>query len=715
MKKKINSGKPLNIEKLRLKVLRLLEDNKGKSFNYRQVASRLGFTDEVIRGHIGKILLGLKQDKVLNEDRHGSFRINRVSSFAEGVIDINQKGDGYVAVDGYENDVYVPSTRIGNALPGDTVKIEMHAIRKGRRPEGEVIGIVSRSRSEFVGILEVSDKFAFLVPDNKAIQIDIFIPKDSLNGGKNGQKAIAKITSWPENSRNPAGTIVEILGTPGTNDTEMRSILAEFGFPNKFPDDVIEEAEKIPLGLTSEEIAQRKDYRDILTITIDPIDAKDFDDAISYRKLENGNTEVGVHIADVAYYVKPGTALDREAYSRATSVYLVDRVIPMLPEHLSNMVCSLRPDEEKACFAAIFELTPEAKVVNEWFGRTVIKSKRRYAYEEVQEIIEGAESPYSDVIHHLNALAFKLRKERFDSGAIKFETTEIRFQLGKESQELEVVAKVRKEAHMLIEDFMLLANRQVASFVANIDNGKLRPHFVYRVHDAPDPERIRQFADFADKFGYSVSVSSKSRIASSLNALLEKIEGTYEQNILEQMAIRSMAKAIYTTQNIGHYGLAFEFYTHFTSPIRRYPDVLVHRLLAEYLANPEPVKGYDLEKACKHSSEREKNATNAERASVKYKQIEMLQGKDGEVFEGTISGLKDFGFFVQIDYNLVEGMVRLSTISNDRYIFDEDDYCITGVRTGKVFKMGDRLHVRLLKTDLNARTVDFTYVQQNER
>jgi len=591
------------------------------------------------------------------------------------------------------------------------VKVYVYAKNKGRKKDGEVVEILQRAKMDFTGIIKLSDRFAFFVPDDRKMLHDIFIPLDGLNGAKDGYKAIAKIIDWPEDAKNPIGEITHVLGKQGENNAEMNAILADYGFPLAFPDEVEKQAESIKEEITEEEIAKRKDFRQVLTFTIDPADAKDFDDAISFQKLKNGNVEVGIHIADVSHYVKPGSALDKEAFERGTSVYLVDRVIPMLPERLSNGLCSLRPNEDKLCFSAVFELDNEANVVEQWFGRTIIHSDTRFSYEDAQEVLENKAGKHSEELLKLNELAYKLRERKFKHGAISFESVEIKFRLDDQGKPLGVYVKERKDAHKLIEDFMLLANKKVAEFVAKKGKGKQKLTFVYRSHDSPKEDALLNFSQFASKFGYKIDMSSGRETARSLNFLMADVEGKKEQNVLTQLAIRSMAKAVYTTKKHSHYGLAFDYYTHFTSPIRRYPDVMVHRLLELYLADGKSVNEEEYEKMSIHSSQMEKKAADAERASVKYKQAEYLQNNIGEEFNGIISGLTEWGMYVEIIANKCEGMIRLRDLNDDFYVLDEKNYCIIGQRRKKKYQLGDEVNIMVKKVDLNKRQIDFTLVK----
>jgi ribonuclease R len=643
----------------------------------------------------------------------GKFQLIELKTFIEGIVDLTNDGSAFIVTDDpLESDIYIAPRKLRTALNGDRVKVYVYAKTKGRRKEGEIIEIIKRAKTEFTGIVKLSEHYAFFIPDDRKMMHDIFIPMEALNGAKNGIKAVAEITDWPAQAKNPVGRIKHILGVQGENDTEMNAILAEYGFPLAFPSEVEHEAESIPSDITKEEIAKRRDCRDVTTFTIDPFDAKDFDDALSFRILENGNYEVGVHIADVSHYIIPDSALDKEAYERGTSVYLVDRVIPMLPERLSNGLCSLRPNEDKLCFAAIFELDANANIINQWFGKTVIHSNRRFTYEEVQQVIETKEGDFRDEILKLNELAYILRDRKFKAGAISFETTEVKFILDGDGKPTGVYVKERKDAHKLIEDFMLLANRKVAEHVSKMGKGKHKYTFVYRTHDSPKPDALNSFAQFASRFGYKINTKSDKEIARSLNFLMEDVEGKKEQNVLTHLAIRSMAKAIYTTKASSHYGLAFDHYTHFTSPIRRYPDVMVHRLLEHYLHGGQSANAEHYEKMCQHASQMEKRAADAERASVKYKQAEFLQDQIGHVYSGVISGVTEWGMYVEIIENKCEGMIRLRDISDDFYTLDEKNYQIIGQRKKKAYRLGDEVKIRVKNVDLAKKQIDFSLVQE---
>jgi ribonuclease R len=693
-------------------VLDVFEQNGREALNYKQVAAKLNIREPESRETILEILKEEAQKDTLQELSPGKFKILELKTFVEGKVDMTSEGSAFIVTDDeFENDIFVAPRKLRNALNGDRVKVYVYAKSKGKRKEGEVIEIIQRAKMEFTGIVKLSERFAFFVPDDRKMLHDIFIPLGDLNGAKNGMKAVATITDWPPEAKNPIGRIKTVLGTQGENDTEMNAILADYGFPLSFPAEVERDAEEISDVITLEEIAKRRDFREVLTITIDPYDAKDFDDAISYKKLDNGNFEIGVHIADVAHYIVPDSELDKEAYDRGTSVYLVDRVIPMLPERLSNGLCSLRPHEDKLCFAAVFELNEAGHVLTEWFGKTVVHSDRRFTYEEVQEVIETSQGDYVEEIHQLNALAYKLREQKFKNGAISFETTEVKFKLDEQGKPTGVFVKERKDAHKLIEDFMLLANRKVAEFVSKKGKGKRKYTFVYRAHDAPNPETLGNFAQFAARFGYKINMKSDREVARSLNHLMTDVEGKKEQNVLTQLAIRSMAKAVYTTKSSSHYGLAFDHYTHFTSPIRRYPDVMVHRLLLHYLNGGESANAEHYEALCKHSSEKEKKAADAERASVKYKQAEYLKDHIGSIYSGVISGVTEWGMYVQITENNCEGMIRLRDIADDFYTWDEKNYAIIGQRKKKVYQLGDEIRIKVKNVDLTKKQIDFSLVQ----
>ncbi|MBX2907195.1 MAG: ribonuclease R [Taibaiella sp.] len=628
-----------------------------------------------------------------------------------GRLEVTRSGMGFVMVEGYDRDILVKRDRIHTALDGDEVKVEVSTSSAGRRPEGEIIEVVRRKQSEFTGRVEVHPHFAFLVPDSEKMSVDIYIPLHLLAGARDGDSAVARVVEWTGKTKNPVGEIVTVLTNESVNEQAMQSMLIENGFPLHFPDDVLEEAARFPEGVAKDEVKKRKDMRGTLTVTIDPVDAKDFDDAISFKALKGGYYEVGVHIADVSYYMQPGDALDKEAYKRATSVYLPDRVLPMLPERLSNELCSLRPKEDKYTFSAVFVVNKQGKVKEHWIGRTVIHSDRRFAYEDVQEIIEGADGDYAKEIHLLNGMAQSIRAERFKKGAINFSSQEVRFKLDENARPIGIVVKESKEAHQLIEEFMLLANRTIAEYVGGIRFKDKPVPFPYRVHDVPDEDKLRLFTSFASNYGVRFDLSSADSIARSFNKMLASVQGKPEQHVLEQLGIRTMAKAVYSTENIGHYGLGFEHYCHFTSPIRRYPDVLVHRILQECLDNDiHPIK--QLEAQCRHCSDQERRAMETERAANKYKQVEFMQEYVGDEFDAVISGVAAFGFWAETVEHKCEGMVSVHDLNDiDYFEFREQEYALVGRSTGVRFAMGDKVRVRVVSANLLKRQIDYTLAE----
>jgi ribonuclease R len=630
-----------------------------------------------------------------------------------GKLDVSRNGTGFVRVEGREQDIVIRPDDLNTALDGDIVKVKLTQVSSKGRTEGAVSEIIKRTQTEFSGRLEVSDKFAFLIPDKEKMHSDIFVPLHALHGGKHGDKAMVRITEWNNQSKNPVGEVTEVLTNQRSNEIAMKSILTESGFPLQFSEDALEEAARIPDILDSEEIKKRKDCRDIFTITIDPVDAKDFDDAISLRVLKNGNYEIGVHIADVSYYVQPDTQLDKEAYERATSVYLPDRVLPMLPEHISNVLCSLRPNEDKFTFSAIFQISPEAKVKQYWVGRTVIHSNRRFTYEEAQDVIETGKGDHAEEIVILNQIARKLRAERFKKGAINFSSQEVRFKLNEQGVPIGIEIKESKEAHQLIEELMLLANKTIANYVGKRTVNQAPIPFPYRVHDVPNEDKLAVFASFAARFGYKFNLNNPDKIAASFNRMLEEVQGKPEQHVLEQLGIRTMAKAIYTTDNIGHYGLGFDNYCHFTSPIRRYPDVMVHRIVQQCI--DENVKiDKKMEAKCRHCSDQERKAMEAERSANKYKQVEFMEQFVGEVFDAVISGVSTFGFWAETVEHKCEGLVSIADlVSEDEYVFREADYALVGLHRGKKFGIGDRVKIQVVATSLEKRQIDFAYVADN--
>lgn len=701
-------------------VFNFFTERPTSSFNYRQTASQLGISDKREKEQIRQALDELTTQGSLIETNRGKYKLNpqliaavTKANTVSGVVDMKSTGKAYVITTELPEDVFIAAGNTHHALNGDKVKVHLFPKRKDRKPEGIIVEIVERAKKQFVGIIHVSKRFAFLVPDNASIPVDIYIPLNSLKGAKHGQKVVAKISEWPEQATNPIGEITHVLGEPGENNVEMNSILAEYDFPLGFPKAAEAEAARIKNEVPESEIKKRRDFRNIWTCTIDPVDAKDFDDALSLQKMKDGSWEVGVHIADVSHYVIPGSHIDKEAFERGTSIYLVDRTIPMLPEQLSNLVCSLRPAEDKLCFSAVFRLNEKAEILDEWYGRTVINSNRRYAYEEVQKMIEGEEGDFKDELMVLHRLSSKLREDRFKKGAIAFKSQEVKFRLDEKGKPLGVMIKEQKEANWLIEDFMLLANRKVAQKIGDKKGEGEAKTFVYRIHDEPNPDKLANFSEFLNKLGYKFTTSSRKSISASFNQLFEKIVGKGEENMIESIAIRTMMRAEYSTHNIGHYGLAFRFYTHFTSPIRRYPDLMVHRLLQRYLEGKASVNKEEFEQYCVHSSEMERKAMEAERASVKYKQAEYMLDKIGLEFDGLISGVSKWGIYVELIESKCEGMIPLRNMNDDFYYLDDENYRIIGQRSGKVYRLGDAIRIKVKKIDLQKKQMDFEQVKDH--
>lgn len=685
---------------------------ENNTYNYKQVSHAIGATTPIQQRNVALRLVELAFNGDIIEVSPGKYKSPQRTSEATGVFVRRSNGKNSVITDTDGEAIFIAERNSMHALNGDKVRINIAARRRGQETEAEVVEIIEKKEQTFIGTLKVDKYFGYLLTDSKYLATDIFIPKSKLKGGKTGDKAVVRITEWRDDSKNPAGEVLDILGTAGENNAEIHAILAEFGLPYKYPVAVEKAADKIDAGITDEVVASRLDMRDVLTFTIDPADAKDFDDALSFRQLPGGTYEVGVHIADVTHYVQPDTIIDREAQKRATSVYLVDRVVPMLPEHLCNGICSLRPDEEKLAFSVIFEMTPDARVLNSKIARTVIKSDRRFSYEEAQSVIETGMGDCVEAITTLDGLAKILRKERYEDGSVDFDRAEVKFDITPEGKPTGVYFKVSKDANKLIEEFMLLANRTVAAFVGkNKDKRKKAKAFVYRVHDQPDAQRLADLAAIARNFGYKVkSAGTPREINRSINKMLTEVKGRGEENYLATLAIRSMAKAVYSTENIGHYGLGFEYYTHFTSPIRRYPDMMVHRLLERYMAGGRSVNVQKLEDQCKHSSEMEQLAANAERASIRYKQVEYMQDHLGETFSGIISGVTEWGLYVELNDNLCEGLVPMRDLADDFYDFDEKNHCLVGRRHNNRYRLGDNVDIRVARADLEKKQLDFVLV-----
>ncbi|REH56317.1 RNAse R [Tenacibaculum gallaicum] len=726
-KKKIYKKKGKVIKDLTRNIFKILNEDSNKNYNYKQIAAKLKVSDTDGKNQIIKKLAELTANQKIKEVDRGKYQINEDRKYHIGTLDATSNGNAYFISDDFEHDIFVPSVNLGKGLHNDTVKAYVYKKRRSNKLEADVVEIIDRAKTEFVGVLQMNKNFGFVIPDSNKMYADIFISQSKLNGAEDGDKVVAKMTDWPENSKNPFGKITQVLGRPGDHDTEIHSILLEYGLPYEFPTEVEKEASELPIEITKEEIAKRRDMRGDLTFTIDPKDAKDFDDALSFTKLENGNYEIGIHIADVSHYLQPKTILDDEAYDRATSVYLVDRVVPMLPEMLSNGVCSLRPNEEKLTFSAVFEMNDKAQVINQWFGRTVTYSDKRFAYEEAQAIIENknniipadvsltgeayeVDEQIVEATLKLDELAKKMRKKRMKSGAISFDRVEVKFELDENANPTGVFFKEAKDANKLIEEFMLLANKKVAEFIGFSGGKPSKKTFVYRVHDEPDVEKLASLQNIVSKFGYKINTETRQKTSDSLNKLLSDVHGKGEANMVETLAIRSMSKAEYTTQNIGHYGLAFDYYSHFTSPIRRYPDVMTHRLLQHYLDGGNSPKAEIYEDKCKHSSKMEELASKAERDSIKYMQVKYMQDHKDQEFEGVISGVTEWGIYVEIKSNKCEGMVRIKDIKDDYYIFDEKQYAVIGQSTKNMIQLGDEVVVKVKHTDLERKHLDFNLI-----
>jgi len=713
-------------DKIRKKIIEALSAGNGIKYNYKQLAAKIGIYDKTGRELVKQFLTGFADAKIVLIAGRGKYKINPKylniettnRNYMIGRLQVKGSGSGYVVPENADpestdelEDVFVPDSRQNNALNNDLVKVLVFPARNNRRPEGEIVEVIERSKSQLVGIMKIEKKIAYFIPDNPSVRRDVLIPEKMLMGAKNGDKVVITITDWVAGTRSPLGKITHVLGKPGNNDVEMQSILAEHNFPLTFPKMVEEAANAIDKRISEEEIKKRRDFRSIFTFTIDPSDAKDFDDAISYEKLENGQHRIGIHIADVSHYVKRGSTIDKEAYRRATSIYLVDRTIPMLPEVLSNDLCSLRPHEDKLCYSAVFDLDDNAKVHKEWFGRTVIHSNYRFNYDEAQDIIETQNPEFADNILMVDKLARILRKQRFDNHAMNFETEEVKFRLDESGKPIGVYIKEDKEANFLIEEFMLLANKKVAELVGyKMSKKNSSKTFVYRIHDEPVHEKVDTFKQFVKKLGFDIRTGSKKAFSISMNEMFNQLKGHGEYNMLTKLSIRLMARAIYSTDNIGHYGLAFPYYTHFTSPIRRYPDLIVHRLLDAYLAGKPSVNKEEYENYCKHASQMEQRATEAERESIKYKQAEYLSDKIGQIFDATITGISKWGVFAELAETKCEGMIAIRKFDNDFYYLDQANYSLVGLHTGKIYRFGDAIKVKVIDVDLQKKQMGFDLI-----
>lgn len=713
-KKDKKGGKRMKKKELTELLVSYFRNKPGEAFTVKQLFQGLKLTTHPLKMLCRDIVEEMTEDNFLVEVEKGRFRLNDKGQVMVGTFQRKSNGkNSFVPDDGGEP-IFIAERNSAHAMNNDKVKISLCAKRKRQKVEGQVIEILEHAATTFVGTLKVTKNYAFLLTETNTLANDIFIPKDKLKGAKDGDKAVVRITDWPEEAKNPFGEVIDVLGKAGDNTTEMHAILAEYGLPYTYPQSVEAAAEKIPAEITPEDYAEREDFRDVVTFTIDPKDAKDFDDALSIRLLKPGLWEVGVHIADVSHYVKEGSAIDKEAVKRATSVYLVDRTIPMLPERLCNFICSLRPDEEKLAYSVIFNMDENAVVKDYRIRHTVIKSNRRFTYEEAQQIIETGEGDYKEEILELNKLAQILRQRRLENGAINFDRCEVKFEIDEKGKPLSVYFKVSKEANKLIEEFMLLANRTVAEHIGKVPKNKKPKVFPYRIHDLPDPDKLDNLSQFIARFGYKIRTGgSKMEVSKSINRLLNDVEGKKEQNLVETVSLRAMQKAKYSIYNIGHYGLAFDYYTHFTSPIRRYPDLMVHRLLTRYLAGGRTAQADKYESLCEHSSAMEQTAASAERASVKYKQVEFMSERIGNVYDAVISGVTEWGLYAEINENKCEGMIPMRDIDDDFYEFDEKNYCLIGRRSHRKFSLGDPVKIKVARANLEKKQLDFTLADKN--
>ena len=708
--KRTKSSSTKNLSALKRGIIALFKGS-DRPLTHKDICRLLQVKDKITKHQILFVIKNLLADQTIKEIGHGKYGVKQSQTFYEGRIEKVISGAGYVICKGLDADVFISARNAGQTIGGDIVRISLTGQYNGKNPEGVVVSVIERVRKDFVGNLRIDGRNSFLTPDNSRVGTDFYIPTDKLNGAKNGDKVLVRILDWPKRAKSPFAEVSKIIGRAGEHHAEIHAILAEYGLPYEFPKSVEAYVSSISEDISEEEIKNRRDMRKVLTFTIDPYDAKDFDDALSIEQISEDEWEIGIHIADVSHYVKEGTVLNDEAYQRATSVYLVDRVVPMLPEKLSNKVCSLRPHEDKLCFSAVFIMNRKAEILKEWFGRTVIYSDHRYTYEDAQDVIDKKRGKFVDEILLMDQLAKKMRAKRIKEGAITFDRVEVKFHLDQSNNPSGVYFKKAKDANKLIEEFMLLANRQVASFIGKkMDGTPSKKPFVYRVHDVPDPDKIGDFSRFVKQFGHQMIMKTTKDIANSINRVLADVSGKREENIVELLAIRTMSKAKYTTENIGHYGLGFQYYTHFTSPIRRWPDVMVHRLLQHYL-DGENIKNIEaIEAQCKHSSEMEKLSTDAERSSVKYMQVKYLAGKEGQEFNAFISGVTEFGMFVELEDSLCEGLVSIRDIKDDHYVLNKENYSLIGRKTGNKFQLGDPLRVRVRNVDLVKKQLDFELV-----